>query len=491
MYEVFIKGPDFEERRRFEGKIIIGRGDGCALKIPSPSVSSRHLSVDELKEGWLIVDLNSTNGTYVQGKRIRELVIGEGEEVGIGDFVLYLKRTKEKGDEEVLKENLVKNLGKDFSRHITDVLEIADRICEEMGLDVSEERRKEIAKDVGGYGIITDFLFSHEITEVMVNGTQSIYIEKGGKLIRTEKRFDSEESLFKLIDRILLPIGKRVDESSPYVDARLPDGSRVHIIISPVSVLGPVITIRKFSSAPLSGEDLISRGAISLSALKFLEFCVKGKLNIVVCGGTSSGKTTLLNLLASFIPLNERIITVEDVAELKLNQPHVIPLEARPPNVEGKGEVTIRELVRNCLRMRPDRIIVGECRGAEALDMLQAMNTGHDGSMTTLHANSPRDALSRIEAMVMMSGMDLPLKAVRFWISSAIDLVIHVARLSDGSRRVMAINEVVGMEEDVIVMHECFEYRLSEKKHAFTGYVPECLRKVRERGLEIPKEVFE
>jgi len=491
MFEVVVKGPDFEERKRFEGKVVIGRGEGCSLRLPSSSVSSRHLSIEELKEGWRVTDLNSTNGTYVHGKRIGELIVDEDEEIRVGDFIITLKKTPEKGDEEILRENLVKRLGKEFSGNLTDVIGMAGRICEEMGLRVSEEKRVEIARDIGGYGIITDFLSSEEITEVMINGTHSIYIEKKGRLIKTDRRFSSEDALWKLIDRILLPTGKRVDESSPYVDARLPDGSRVHIIISPVSVLGPVITIRKFSSAPLGAEELISRGTISRPALKFLEACVKGRLNIVVCGGTSSGKTTLLNLLASFIPHSERIITVEDVAELKLHQPHVIPLEARPPNVEGKGEVTIRDLVRNTLRMRPDRIIVGECRGAEALDMLQAMNTGHDGSMTTLHANSPRDALSRIEAMVMMSGMDIPLKAVRFWIASAIDIVVHVARLSDGSRRVIAIDEVLGVEEDVIVMHECFLYKHEEKKLVFTGYVPHCVRKIREKGIEVSEEVFE
>lgn len=491
MFEIIVKGPDFEERRKFEGKIIVGRGDGCNFKIPSSSVSLRHLSIEELQNGWKVVDLNSTNGTYIYGKRIGELIVDEKDEIRVGDFVISLRKVKEKADEEILRENLIKKLGRNFAGNLTEVVNLADEICMEMNLSLSEERIKEIARDIGGYGIITDFLSSEEITEVMINGTQSIYIERRGKLIKTDKKFTSEEALWRLIDRILLPIGKRVDESSPYVDARLPDGSRVHIIISPVSVLGPVITIRKFSSAPLGAEDLVSKGTISRSALKFLEVCVKGRLNIVVCGGTSSGKTTLLNLLASFIPPDERIITVEDVAELRLNQPHVIPLEARPPNVEGKGEVTIRDLVRNTLRMRPDRIIVGECRGAEALDMLQAMNTGHDGSMTTLHANSPRDGLSRIEAMVMMAGMDVPLKAVRFWIASAIDLVVHVARLSDGSRRVMAIDEVLGVEEDVIVMHECFVYKYDEKRHVFTGYVPQCVRKIKEKGIEIPEEVFE
>lgn len=491
MFEVVIKGQGEERVVEAEGKIVVGRGEDCDIRIYSPSISFRHLSIEETEKGFLFKDLNSTNGTYLYGKRIREVLIGEGEEVTVGDFLISARRKKEKSDLQILKEELIKRLGKDFTADLPRILKIAHEIRKSHSLDLSDEEMERLAEDTAGYGLITDYITSPEVTEIMVNSTRSIYIEKCGRLLLTDRRFTDERELWRLIDRILLPAGKRVDESSPYVDARLPDGSRVHIIIPPASVIGPVITIRKFSSAPIGAEELVARGTISREALLFLEACVKGRLNIVVCGGTSSGKTTLLNLLASFIPQEERIITVEDVAELKLKQPHVISLEARPPNVEGKGEITIRELVRNSLRMRPDRIIVGECRGAEALDMLQAMNTGHDGSMTTLHANSPRDALSRIEAMVMMTGMDVPLRAVRFWIASAVNIVVHAARLSDGARKVMAINEVVGMEGDVIVMHECFIYNPEEKKHVFTGYVPLCVKKITERGVSIPKEVFQ
>ena len=304
----------------------------------------------------------------------------------------------------------------------------------------------EIYNEIVGYGPITTFLNDPEITEIMVNGPDQIYIERNGQLEKSGAFFRDDDHVMNIIDRIVSPIGRRIDESMPMVDARLPDGSRVNAVIPPLSLIGPVITIRKFSADPLMIDDLIAFGTLTEEMAQFIEACVKSRLNIVVSGGTGSGKTTTLNVLSSFIPHSERIVTIEDAAELSLLQPHVVTLESRPPNIEGKGAITIRDLVRNALRMRPDRIIVGEVRSGEALDMLQAMNTGHDGSLTTGHANSPRDMLSRLETMVLMAGMDLHIRAIREQISAAIDLIIHQSRLRDGSRRITHITEVQNME---------------------------------------------
>ncbi|HSM70122.1 MAG TPA: CpaF family protein, partial [Anaerolineales bacterium] len=309
-----------------------------------------------------------------------------------------------------------------------------------------------------GFGPIQPLLDDPDVSEVMVNGPQKVFIEKNGRLIKSGVTFDDDDHVMRIIDRIILPLGRRVDADSPTVDARLPDGSRVNAVIRPVSIDGPCITIRKFSKDKLSIEDLIKFGSITANMAEFLRACVHAHLNIVVSGGTGSGKTTLLNVLSSFIPEHDRIVTIEDAAELQLQQEHVLRMETKVANVDGKGAVTIRDLVRNSLRMRPDRIVVGECRGGETLDMLQAMNTGHDGSLTTLHANSPRDALSRMETMVLMAGMDLPLKVVRQQISSAIDLIIQQTRLKDGSRKVTAITEVAGMEGETVVLTDVFKF---------------------------------
>ncbi|MCL4465244.1 MAG: CpaF family protein, partial [Chloroflexi bacterium] len=302
----------------------------------------------------------------------------------------------------------------------------------------------ELVAEVLGYGPIEEFLHDPTITEVMANGYRNIYIERGGKIFHTEKRFRDEGHFERIIQKIVGQVGRRVDESSPYVDARLPDGSRVNVILPPLSVRGPALTIRKFSADPLTTNDLIVYQTLTQRASDFLKACVRGRLNILVSGGTGVGKTTTLNVLSSYIPSDERIVTIEDAAELKLDHDHIVSLEYRPPNIEGKGEVTIRDLVRNALRMRPDRIIVGEIRGGEALDMLQAMNTGHDGSLSTVHANSPRDVLSRVETMVLMAGMDLPVRAIREQVSRAIHLMVHQSRLADGSRRITHITEIQG-----------------------------------------------
>src|SRR5687767_3765718 len=324
--------------------------------------------------------------------------------------------------------------------------------------DIRTQIFHDILDELTGFGPIQPLLDDPDVSEVMVNGPKKVYIEKGGQLTKSPIVFDDDDHVARIIDRIILPLGRRVDADSPTVDARLPDGSRVNAVIRPVSIDGPCITIRKFKKDKLSIQQLIDYGSMTANMGDFIRACVLAHLNIVISGGTGSGKTTLLNVLSSFIPEGERIVTIEDAAELQLQQDHVLRLETKVANTDGRGAVTIRDLVRNALRMRPDRIVVGECRGGEALDMLQAMNTGHDGSLTTLHANTPRDALSRLETMVLMSGMDLPLKVVRQQISSAVDLIIQQTRLKDGSRKVTAITEVIGMEGDTVVMSDIFKF---------------------------------
>jgi pilus assembly protein CpaF len=332
--------------------------------------------------------------------------------------------------------------------------------AEEILLTTAERTRisQEIADDILGYGPIEPFLRDPDLTEVMVNGPNSIYIERGGRLVKVEGHFNDEAHLRRTIDKIVSRIGRRVDESSPMVDARLPDGSRVNAVIPPLAVDGSLLTIRKFSADPYTTDDLVAFGTYSQRTADFLSACVRGRLNIIVSGSTGSGKTTTLNVLSSFIPTDERIITIEDAAELQLHQDHVLRLESRPSNIEGKGAVDIRDLVKNTLRMRPDRIVVGEVRDASALDMLQAMNTGHDGSLCTVHSNGPRDTLARIETMVLMAGMDLPMRAIREQVASAVDLIVHQSRLKDGTRRITHISEVQGMEGDVITLQDVFIY---------------------------------
>lgn len=357
----------------------------------------------------------------------------------------------------------------------------------------------ELFDDVMGYGPIDELLENPNISEVMVNGPDQVYIENKGKLVLTEKKFRDEQHLMNVIDRIVSQVGRHVDEASPLCDARLLDGSRVNVVIPPISLVGPVLTIRKFGKKPITAQQLIQFGSLTPKMLAFLEACVKGKLNIIVSGGTGSGKTTLLNVLSSYIPEDERIVTIEDAAEVQLKQEHVITLEARPSNLEGRGAISIRNLVKNALRMRPDRIIVGEVRSEETLDMLQAMNTGHDGSLTTAHANSPRDMLARVETMVLMSGMDLPLKAIRDQAASALDLVVQQSRLRDGSRKITSITEIVGMEGDVVSMQEIFTYETDGKLDAngkfigqfrATGVRPNCLEKIKGNGVTVNSDWF-
>ncbi|MRS01938.1 CpaF family protein [bacterium] len=355
----------------------------------------------------------------------------------------------------------------------------------------------QIVAEILGLGPLQPLLEDDTITEIMVNGAKNIYVERRGKLQRVPLTFESNEHVMRIIERIVAPLGRRIDESSPYVDARLPDGSRVNAVIPPISLIGPVLTIRKFSKNPFTVDQLIQFGSLTTEALQFLDAAVKARINIVISGGTGSGKTTLLNVLSSFIPSDERILTIENAAELQLRQEHVITLESRPPNIEGRGEITIRDLVVNALRMRPDRIIVGEIRDEAAIDMLQAMNTGHDGSMTTLHSNSPRDTMSRLETMVMMAGMDIPMRAIREQVSSAIDLVVHQERMRDGTRKVVNITEVTGMEGDVITMTDVFVYeQLGYENNKVigrmrpTGLRPKFMEKIEASGIHLPPSVF-
>jgi pilus assembly protein CpaF len=354
-----------------------------------------------------------------------------------------------------------------------------------------------VAAEILGFGPIEPLLKDNSINEVMVNGPKQVYIERHGRLEKTNVLFQNDEHVMRVIDRIVAPLGRRIDESSPYVDARLPDGSRVNAIIPPLALNGPTITIRKFSKDPFTSDDLIRFGTFTPEMATFLKACVEARLNIIVSGGTGSGKTTSLNVLSAWIPTDERIVTVENAAELQLRQEHVITLESRPANIEGRGEVTIRDLVINCLRMRPDRIVVGEVRGGEALDMLQAMNTGHDGSLTTLHANSPRDALSRLETMVLMAGMELPVKAIREQISSAVDLIVQQSRFKDGSRKLSSVTEVQGMEGDVIVMQDIFQFEQTGVEGGKivgrmkpTGIRPKFIERFESANIYLPPNLF-
>lgn len=367
-------------------------------------------------------------------------------------------------------------------------------------LEIRKKVNKEILDEALGLGPLEDLLGDPSITEIMVNNKDQIYIEKRGKLELTSKKFTTNEQVKVIIERILAPLGRRIDESVPYVDARLPDGSRVNAVIPPLSLTGPTLTIRKFSRERFTTDDLIKRfKSLTPDMAKFLDAAVKSRKNILVSGGTGSGKTTLLNILSSFIPENERIVTIEDSAELKLDQAHWIRLESRPPNIEGKGEIGIKDLFRNTLRMRPDRIIIGESRGGEALDMLQAMNTGHDGSMSTIHANSTHDVLIRLDSMILMSGVELPIRSIREMVSSALDLIVHIARLSDGSRKIVQITEVVGMLDDMhINLKDIFSFHQTGVddeggvmgEFVPLGYIPSFYEEIRSRGIDLPREIF-
>ena len=382
-----------------------------------------------------------------------------------------------------------------IKQHLNDVY---DQAHVKLPEDVKRLIFQDVLNDMMGFGPIQPLLDDPNISEVMVNGPKKIYVEKQGQLIRTNVMFDDDAHVMRIIERIILPLGRRIDADSPTVDARLPDGSRVNAVIPPVALDGPSITIRKFLKDKLNTDQLVGLGTLTQNMAEFLKACVVARLNVIISGGTGSGKTTLLNVLSGFIPENERILTIEDAAELQLQQEHVLRLETKTANVDGGGETTVRDLVRNSLRMRPDRIVVGECRGGEALDMLQAMNTGHDGSLTTLHANSPRDALSRLETMVLMAGVELPLKVIRQQVSSAVDLIVQQARLKDGSRKITAMTEVAGMEGDIIVLTDIFKFEqtgiaeggkiLGEIKP--TGIRPQFSSRLEAAGFKLSSDIF-
>ena len=556
-------------------EITIGRVDENDICLPKGNISKKHTRI-VVKDGRIIVlDLKSTNGTYVNGKKLAgPQVISPDDKVYIGDFILNVEppdlepaRTNgEPQDGDAMAEmptmtparphyvaseathrdgqpqpppkaappppvqgispvgddgrtlrlahdRLIEAL--DLRRLDLDALgsdelwekseaalrQIVARMDQTGELDAHVDREQlvqDVLNEALGLGPLEPYLADDTVSEIMVNGPNQVYVEREGCLERVEKAFSSPQAVLAVIERIVAPLGRHVDESSPLVDARLRDGSRVNAIIPPLALKGPCLTIRKFKRELLTMEHLIGYGTLTPQIAQFLDTCVKVRRNLVISGGTGSGKTTLLNILSGCIPEQERIVTIEDAAELQLAQEHWIQLESRPPNIEGKGQITIRDLVRNALRMRPDRIVVGECRGGEALDMLQAMNTGHDGSLTTLHANSTRDALARMETMVLMSGMDLPVRAIREQIASAVHLVIQQTRFADGSRRVTAISEVSGMEMDVITMQDIFQFQQEGfddqgavvGRFVPTGFVPRFYDDLQRRGIPVDMDVF-
>ena len=527
-----------------DGTYLIGRGEKCRISIPFPDISERH-AILIVRDGTAILeDLHSANGTFVNNSPISGPVkLDKTMIIQIGSAMLRVfnddeaeetpaEEPKERepeseiAEEEAdpmreLRRNVQEQIHKELLKRLDlkrltmdgvdaegleemarcKISEIIDEVVAKgrlpEGID-SERLENDVFNEAMRLGPLEELLADDSVAEIMVNGPSQVYVERRGKLVLSDCQFSDDASVLSVIERIVSPLGRRIDESQPYVDARLPDGSRVNAIIAPLALSGPTITIRKFSKKALTTEDFIRFGTWTADAAEFMRLAVMLRKNIVVAGGTGSGKTTLLNLLSGFIPTNERIVTVEDAAELRLQQPHVVRLEARPPNIEGKGAVTIRDLVKNCLRMRPDRIIVGECRGGEALDMLQAMNTGHDGSLTTVHANSPRDVVSRLETMVLMSGMDLPSRAIREQIASAVDIIIHESRMSDGTRKVDAITEVTGLEGNQIVMQDIFTFvqtGVASDGHILgsfmpTGAVPTWIDQVKSRGLDINMSMF-
>ncbi len=437
-------------------------------------------------------------------KRIHE--VGDGETSGTARRDPVLDELRQK-----IHHHLIEELGPILYDKRLSEDDLRRRVQEQLQAALAQERAplsaadksqliQDVSDDILGYGPIDRLLKDESITEVMVNGPESVFVEQDGRITKSEATFVDETHLRRIIDKIVGQIGRRIDEATPMVDARLPDGSRVNAVIPPLSIGGPFLTIRKFSTDPFQVDDLIRFGTLNAASARFLQACIVGRLNVIVSGGTGTGKTTTLNVLSSFIPTDERIVTIEDAKELQLHQEHVLSMETRPPNIEGKGSITIRDLVRNSLRMRPDRVVVGECRGGEALDMLQAMNTGHDGSITTVHSNSPRDTLARIETMTLMAGYDLPVRAIREQMASAIDVVVHLMRLRDGTRRVTHVTEVQGMEGDVITLQDIFlfDYGMGVDEHGrfrghlkATGVRPKFAEKLADHGIKLGPEVFQ
>lgn len=542
-----------QEKEFSKPEISIGKVEGNDIILNLPKVSRQHSKIERRNGDFVLVDLGSTNGTFCNGRKIAEPVrLSAGDRIGIADFTILVVQV---GDHEVpraapapevkpapapppLKESKADAFHRRLSKEQKDQYrelknEIHKRLLEAMDLrrtDVSKipeaELRtktetaigeivtgmragfppfvdesilkKEIIDEALGLGPLEEILADETISEIMVNRKDQIYIERGGRIELSPKSFSSDIAVRNVIERIVAPLGRRIDESSPLVDARLKDGSRVNAIIPPLALKGPCMTIRKFAKKPLKVEDLVRFGTLTDQMGFFMKLGVASRQNVVVSGGTGSGKTTLLNVVSSFIPGGERIVTIEDSAELQLPQEHVVSLEARPPNIEGKGAITIRDLVKNALRMRPDRIVVGECRGGEALDMLQAMNTGHDGSMTTGHANTPEDMVARLETMVLMSGMDLPVRAIREQIAGAVHLIVQLTRFGCGSRKITHIAEVVGIDEGNVVLQDIFYFRqtgFDERNRVkgyfvATGYIPHFMEEMAERGIPLDLSMF-
>ena len=544
-----------DRRELVDGSYVVGSSDTCHVRLEAPGVAVRHAILTVRDGEAQIEDLRSPTGVFANGARVTGRVALNGSiVVQLGEAMLRVSddaaaeaaeedaapeaaaEAADAAPEEPVEEDdappedplrdLRQNVQGQIHRELLKRMDMKRLTLDNADRDAIEDRAREkirqiidevvangrlpkgidpvrLEEDVFNealrLGPLAGLLEDDTVSEIMVNGPRSVYVERSGRLELSDCQFTDDASVLAVIDRIVAPLGRRIDESQPYVDARLPDGSRVNAIIAPLALSGPTVTIRKFARQALTTEDFIRFGTWTHNAAEFMRLCVILRKNIVVAGGTGSGKTTLLNLLSGFIPRTERIVTVEDAAELRLQQPHVVRLEARPPNIEGRGAVTIRDLVKNCLRMRPDRIIVGECRGGEALDMLQAMNTGHDGSLTTVHANSPRDVVSRLETMVLMSGMELPSRAIREQIASAVDIIIHESRLADGSRRVVAISEVTGLEGNQIVMQDLFAFEQSGVDAqgrivgAFrpTGAVPTWYDQLAGRGIVCDARMFD
>ena len=541
------------------GIYTIGRDPGNKIVLQDETLSWKH-AVLSVSDELAIEDLNSTTGTYLDGTRVRDrAVFTPGQIVLMGGYKVRVEdpaqaappppppappppkpKEEKKAPPSEPKApahpgmpkarnlspemRIRRNIKKQVHQELLDRLDLRRMTAENIGESGLQERARELVDQIINdvkerlpkgidpnrladeiyneavkLGPLEEYLADETITEVLVNGHDQIYLERAGRLVRGETTFVDDASVQAIIERIVSPLGRRIDESRPYVDARLPDGSRVNAIIHPLSLVGPCVTIRKFAKTPFTVDKLIEMGAMSKGMALFSEICVKVRKNIIIAGGTGTGKTTFLNVVSNYLPDNERILTVEDAAELQLPQEHVVRLESRPANIEGSGAITIRDLVKNALRMRPDRIVVGECRGAEALDMLQAMNTGHEGSLTTVHANSPRDTLSRLETMVLMAGMDLPIRAIREQIGSAIQIIIHLSRFQDGSRRVSKMTEVCGMEGDRIVLQDIFEFEqkgISPEGKVLgqlvpTGNVPTFIQEIQNRGLDLDPRVFD
>ena len=554
MVEIILKMPGQADSSLSipPGQYQVGSSEAVAIQLPFVGVSKLHCVLQAQESSLRVADLGSSNGTYLNGQRIgREFVnVPSNSDIEIGSVHILIgtmipemrpvrtssappssndsenqfksrilavsgipmsarplvQEIKKQAHSELLLRLNMKRLAlSSVSEHDleekarTTIHEILNELSIPLPEGVTQEKiENELFHEAIGLGPLEDLIARDDITEIMVNGPDNVYVEHKGMLYKTDTAFADDHQVLAAIERIVSPLGRRIDESSPMVDARLKDGSRVNAIIPPLSLVGPSITIRKFAKNPLTVENLISYGSITEEIAHFLDVCVKIRKNILISGGTGSGKTTLLNILSGYLPAKERIITIEDAAELQLRQEHLVRLESRPANIEGKGEVTIRDLVRNSLRMRPDRIVIGECRGGEALDMLQAMNTGHDGSLTTIHANSPRDALARLETLVLMAGFDLPLRAIREQIASAISIIVQINREKDGSRKVVCVSEITKMEGDVITMQDLFTFQQdgwSDDGRLLghfepTGAVPTFIDDIRRANLDLDISMF-